>query len=125
MLRLVSALPKQMGLGADLIVGNSGVVGAEVLAERIKKTLPPGIAKPTPGEDPPLPQPTPPQVMLQMEKAKLEQQKVMLQTAKVEVEKLRVAKEAQGEMSNIRQEILSVLAELHGHTPTTEGGMPQ
>lgn len=117
MLRLVSALPKQMGLGADLIVGNSGVVGAEVLAERIKKTLPPGMAKPTPGEDPMPPQPTPPQVMLQMEKAKLEQQKVALQAAKVEVEKLRVAKEAQGEMSSIRQEILSVLAELHGHTP--------
>lgn len=125
MLRLVSALPKQMGLGADLIVGNSGVVGAEVLAERIKKTLPPGMAKPTPGEDPMPPQPTPPQVMLQMEKAKLEQQKVMLQTAKVEVEKLRVTKEAQGEMSSIRQEILSVLAELHGHTPQQPtGGTP-
>jgi hypothetical protein len=123
MLRLVSALPKQMGLGADLIVGNSGVVGADVLAERIKKTLPPGIAKLTPGEEPPPPQPPPPQVMLQMEKAKLEQQKVALQTAKVEVEKLRVAKEAQGEMSSLRQEILSVLAELHGPGAAPTGGM--
>jgi len=114
MLRLVSALPKQMGLGADLIVGNSGVVGADVLAERIKKTLPPGIAKPTPGEEPMPPQPPNPMAQMQMEKVKLEQEKVKLQAAKVEVEKLRVGKEAQGEMSSLRQEILSVLAELHG-----------
>jgi hypothetical protein len=115
MLRLVSALPKQMGLGADLIAKNSGILDADVLAERIKKTLPPGIAKPTPGEDPMPPPPPNPMAMMQMEKVKLEQEKVKLQASKVEVEKLRVVKESQTEMSSVRQEVLSILAELHMH----------
>ena len=112
MLRLVSALPKQMGLGADLIVGNSGVMGAEVLAERIKKTLPPGIARPTPGEEPQPPMPPPPQAILMQAKVALEQERVKLQSAKVEVEKLKLINEAQHGKGEIKRQILELLAEV-------------
>lgn len=127
MLRLVSALPKQMGLGADLIAKNSGILDADILAERIKKTLPPGIAAPTPGEPPQPPMPPPPQAILMQAKVALEQERVKLQGAKVEVEKLKLINEAQnskGEMKRMMIELLAeVMAPMGAHPADVQGGM--
>lgn len=113
MLRLVSALPKQMGIAADLIVKNMDIQDADVLADRLKKMLPPGMAKPNPDEPPPQPPQPTPQQQLMMAKVKTEQIKQQKETLKAKVEMLQMIKDTKESESGVRQEILNVLAELH------------
>lgn len=93
LLQLVQAMPQQMALASDLIVQNMDFKDADELAGRLRKTLPPGMAKPRPGEPPP-PQPPPnPQLLLAQEKMKLEQGKQQLQLMKIEQEKIKLEHE--------------------------------
>jgi hypothetical protein len=61
MLDLTKAVPGLMANAGDLLVKNMDLPGASELAERIKKTLPPGIV------DDPKKQPVPPEVQAQMQ----------------------------------------------------------
>src|SRR5690606_19972151 len=45
MLTLVNSMPDTMAVAADLIVENMDIPGAETLANRLKKTLPPGMVE--------------------------------------------------------------------------------
>ena len=130
MLRLVSSMPKTMGVAADIIVKNMDIKDADILAERLKKLLPPGMAKQMPGEEPPPPPPPPPpQVQLVMSKAKTEEIKQQKELIKAKVEMLRLYKETKESEKEIRSEILNVLAELHKpemmpqHNTPPQGGM--
>jgi hypothetical protein len=126
MLRLVSALPKQMGIAADLIVKNSDFKDADVLADRLRKLLPPGMVKPQPGEEPSPPPPVPPQMQLVLQKAKTEsikQNKGLLET---KVALIKMYKELKSDETEVRKEVLSILAELHGvPAGPPQGGPPQ
>ena len=60
---LAQALPEKAGLFLDLIIKNLDWPGAEEIAERLRKTLPPGLIEPDPEEPPaPPPPPTPEQI---------------------------------------------------------------
>lgn len=61
MLEITKALPNTMGTTADLIVKNMDFPGAQEFADRIKKTLPPGLV-----DDDQAQKPIPPQVQAQM-----------------------------------------------------------
>ncbi len=91
LLSLVNSMPQQMSLGADILVKNMDFNGAEELAKRLKKTLPPGLVEPTENEPNPTPLPPNPAQLLQQLKLQQEQTKVQLMTLKGETEKLKIA----------------------------------
>jgi hypothetical protein len=62
MLQLTKAYPQVAGVAGDLMVKNMDWPGAKEIAERLKKTLPPGIAEPDEKDQ----QPLPPEVQNQM-----------------------------------------------------------
>ncbi len=63
MIELTKVAPQVGQIAADLMIRNMDIPYAEEIADRIKKTLPPGIAKPEEGEQAPLP----PEVQQQMQ----------------------------------------------------------
>jgi hypothetical protein len=121
MLRLVSSLPRQMGVAADIIVKNMDIKDADVLAERLRHMLPPGMAKPMPGEEPIKPPPIPPQVQLSLQKVateKIKQQKGLMDT---KVSMMKLYNEADKSDTEFRTKVLGILTELHA---TDEQGGP-
>lgn len=66
MMNAVQVAPELMQVAGDLIVKNQDWPGAEVLAERLKKMLPPGVADGEDGGEPPVP-PQVQQAMQQMQ----------------------------------------------------------
>jgi hypothetical protein len=113
MLRLVNADPRIMTVAGDIVVRNLDFKDADELESRIRKTLPPGLAKPKEGDEPPQPQPPTPEQ--EIKKSQLEYQKLKTEAEKerLAIQKTKLLKEAQDTKGNIRKEILAVLAELH------------
>lgn len=72
MLQFLQSAPETAALAMDLLVKNFDWPGADTLAERFKKTLPPGIAEPDPNEPPAEPPPPPPEVIAQQQQAQVE-----------------------------------------------------
>ena len=94
LLSLVQSMPQQMGIAADLIVENMDFKAADELAARLRKALPPNMAKPRPGEAPPAPVQPPPQVLLAQAKVENEKLKGETAKAKIELEKIKIQKES-------------------------------
>lgn len=63
MVDLVRAVPQVGEVIMDILVRNLDWPGAEEIAERLRKTLPPGLAEPREGEEPPEPPPPSPEQM--------------------------------------------------------------
>lgn len=124
MLRLVNTLPRQMGMAADIIVENLDIKDSDVLAERLRKMLPPGMAKPKPGQEPSPPPPPSPQMQLVAGKMKTEQAKQQKEMLKTKVEMVRLLKETKETDREVRKQILDVLAEVTGMGETQPGGGP-
>jgi len=113
-------------LAGDIVYANQDFSGASEIAKRYRKTLPPGMAEPEPGEGPQKPLPPPPQVQAMMMKMQAEQTKAQVQAegmkvkqmelqikaAELQVKKLQALKEAQGESGEVRKMLLGLLAEL-------------
>jgi hypothetical protein len=76
MLDLIRSVPQLMSVGGDLMVGNMDWPMAKELSERIKKTLPPGMADDVKDQ-----KPLPPQVQ-----AQLQQMNQMIQTLTKELD---------------------------------------
>ena len=101
--------PSETGVNGSTLLAPPPSVdfwGAEELAARMKKTLPPGLVPPKPGEPQSPPMPPPPQVQVMIEKSKTEQLKQQVQIIKLYKETKETDKE-------IRQQIIQVLKELH------------
>lgn len=85
MMQFAQAVPQAAQVIGDLIAQNMDWVGADQIAERLKKVLPPNLLSPEEMEDleiqpPQPPQPTPQEQMaMEMEKMKLESQKLKAQ----------------------------------------------
>lgn len=84
---LAQAVPQIGAVGADLIVRAQDIPGSDELADRLKKTLPPGLAKPEDGEEPPPPPPPDPKLMIEMRTAKADIELKEAQKEKVDAEK--------------------------------------
>ena len=90
LLQLVQSMPAQMGLAADIIVENMDFKGAEELAGRLRKALPPGMAKLRDGEQPPPPAPPNPEVLLAQAKLESEKIKVAISQARLQAEQIKL-----------------------------------
>ena len=110
---LAQTYPAIWQVAGDLIVKSLDVNGADEMAERLKRLLPPGLIRPKPGEPVQPPMPPSPQLLLVMAKAQTEMIKQKKENLKTEIELIRMYKEAKETDVEIRKEILKVLAELH------------
>ncbi len=64
--RLVAAFPQVMAIAGDLIYKFQDFLGAEEIAERIERTMPPNLVPPKEGAPQRPPQPPPPQLQVKM-----------------------------------------------------------
>ena len=84
LMKFAGAVPQAGQVAPDIIARMLDVQYADELADRLKKTLPPGLVEPEEGEEPPPPPPPPqptPEQMIELAKAEQEQEKT-----KVEIE---------------------------------------
>lgn len=88
----MQALPGQAPLMADIAAKNMDWPEADKIAQRLRKTLPQGIAEPEEGEGQPPPQDQPPNpaMELEAEKIKLEYAKLENEKMKLELERFRI-----------------------------------
>ena len=110
LLQLVSVMPQQMSIAADIIVRNMDFKDSEELANRLKKGLPPGIIEPKPG-DPPVQPPITPEVMVQQLKTAAEEAKKSIADMKTEREQMKLEREklrTQWEIAKIQGEVSAV-----------------
>jgi hypothetical protein len=120
LLSLSQNWPEIKRYAGDLLIKNLDVLGADEIARRLEKALPPGMKRPTPGEPVSPPMPIPPQVQLQMAKVQTEMLKQQNQMAEKQLKIIQAKtalieqyKEAKEGDSSIRKEILNVLSEIH------------
>lgn len=95
MMNFIKVVPESAPLISDLVAKSMDWPGAEDIAKRLKKALPPGIAEPEEGEEEEMPQPQGPPppppdpilgVKLAIEEEKLKQQQSQTERAALEVE---------------------------------------
>jgi hypothetical protein len=127
LLQLSQNWPEIKKFAGDLLIKNMDFLGADEISERLSKTLPPGLKRMKPGDEPPPPMPIPPQVRLMMAKSQTEQIKQMKEKVKADVEMVRMKtelvrqyKESKETDTEIRKEILKVLTELHSVQPVQQ-----
>jgi hypothetical protein len=113
MLKLVNSDPDISKIGRDILVKNMDFLGADELATRLRKMLPPGMIEPKAGEAPPKPMPPNPQMLLMKSKIDNEGARQKVSMIKAQVELVKLYKETKESEAGIRQEILKALAELH------------
>jgi hypothetical protein len=113
MLKLVNSDPDISKLGRDILVRNMDFLGADELADRLKKVVPPGLIDLKAGEKPPTPMPPSPQAILMQAKIQNEQARQKVALVKAQVELVKHYKETKETEVSIRQEIIKALAELH------------
>ncbi len=110
--RLVAAFPQVMTVAGDLIYKFQDFLGAEEIAERIERTMPPALVPPKEGAPPRPPQPPPPQMQVKMLEMEVKRTELQVQQQKLQVEKLRALKEAQSENGEVRTMLLDLLSEV-------------
>jgi hypothetical protein len=132
---LATAIPQVSQVGADLLVRAHDGPGMDELADRLRKTLPPGLAKPMDGEEPeqpPEPPPPDPEVLIKMRVAKADvelkeaqREKVEAETAGVQLANEQLAMSLSGgdqqQQEAIRQLIIQTLGEMAEEEPPESG----
>jgi len=121
--RLVAAYPEIMKIAGDLVYKFQDFLGAEEIAERIEKTMPPALVPPKEGETRPQ-QPPPPQVLIKMEEMKVKQMHLEVEKEKLKVQKLRALKEAQETTGEVRSMLLDLLNEVFAPEPPAGTNVP-
>lgn len=125
LVKMAQAEPTLLKVAGDIIVSKMDIEGADEIAERIKKTLPPGLASPKPGEKPVQPLPPSPAAQVMMMKAKTEEARQQVAVLKSKVELVKLYKEVKESDHNIKQEIIKTLAELHAPQHEADAKIPQ
>jgi hypothetical protein len=113
MLKLINSDPDISKLGRDILVKNMDFLGADELAARLRKVIPPGLLELKAGEQPPKPLPPNPQMLLMKAKIDSEGARQKVAMIKAQVELVKLYKETKESEAGIRQEILKALAEVH------------
>ncbi len=82
LLKFAQAVPQSGQVAPDVIARMLDIHAADELADRLKKTLPPGLVEPEEGEDPPPPPPPPqptPEQMIELSKAEQDKEKTAVE----------------------------------------------
>ena len=112
---LVQAYPKIMDIAGDLVYKFQDFLGAEDIAERIAKTMPPWLVPPKEGEQRPMRPPTPEQqallgdVQVKAARVEVEKEKVKVAREKVIVEKIKALTALQGDKHEMKKQFLELL----------------
>jgi hypothetical protein len=126
---LINSMPDKMGIAADILVENMDFPGADRLAARLRKGIPPALIEQRPGDPPPKPQPPPIQVQVQMKKLELEDKKISVQIERQKVEQIKAVKELADAKGEVRNTVLGLLKEVmasdHPADMMLRGGPPQ
>jgi len=110
--RLVAAFPQVMTVAGDLIYKFQDFLGAEEIAERIERTMPPALVPPKEGAPQRPPQPPPPQLQVKMMEMEVKRMQLEVEQQKLVVEKLKALRETQGERGEVRDMLLDLLSEV-------------
>lgn len=121
--RLVAAYPPIMKIAGDLIYKFQDFLGAEEIAERIERTMPPTLVPPKEGETRPQ-QPPPPQLLVKMEEIKVKQMELEVKKEALKVQKLKAIKEAQETSGEVRSMLLDLLSEVFAPEPPAGTNVP-
>jgi hypothetical protein len=101
----------------DIVVKNMDFLDADEVAKRLRKTLPQGLYEPKAGEKPMQPLPPNPitqgQMQLQQMKQQTESDRQKKEQMQLKVALVKLYKETKESETEIKKEILKVLAELH------------
>lgn len=118
-MELIQYAPQLAPLLGDLAVKSMDFLYADEAAERLEKTLPYGVKRLKPGEQPPPPpepNPTEQAKLIQaqslLEKAKAEKERATASIMDVKVKQLRLAKEIADTQGSMRKMVMEILAEL-------------
>jgi Phage P22-like portal protein len=125
LIKMAQAEPQLLKVAGDIIVSKMDIEGADEIAERIKKTMPPGLIDPKPGDKPIQPLPPSPQMQVLMAKGKTEEARQQVAVLKAKVELVKLYKEVKESDHNIKQEIIHTLAELHAPNHPADSMIPQ
>lgn len=120
MINFVQAVPQAGGLIGDLIAKNQDWPGAEQIAERLKKLLPPGMDEDAPPAPPPPPDPKMLEAQAKIEKTAAETEGVKLDNMTKEVE---LAQMTGAITQAVTQSVQALLMQFIG--PMQPPGMPQ
>jgi hypothetical protein len=121
--RLVAAYPPIMKIAGDLVYKFQDFLGAEEIAERIEKTMPPALVPPKEGE--PRPQPPPnPLLVVKAEELKVKQMDLEVKKEALKVQKLKALKEAQETSGEVRNMLLDLLNEVFAPEPPAGTDLP-
>lgn len=107
LLNLFQTAPQASQVALDILAKNLDFPGAEELAERLRKTLPPGIVQPREGELPPQPPPPSPAEQIEMRRLEIEGLKVQLEEKKLAGEIAKTEDEIRGVVIKVLQELSS------------------
>lgn len=124
MLRLATVDKRIMGVAGDLVIRSMDFLHSDEVADRLEKTLPPGMVPPKEGKKPMPPMSPPPQAQLLMQKAKTETlkqqrevEKTKVETLKLKVEMVKLMKETKETDGEVRKQIIKVIEELTNPAP--------
>ena len=110
--RLVQAYPQIMTIAGDLVYKFQDFLGAEEIAERIERTMPPHLVPPKEGAPPRPPAPPPPQMQIKMAEVEVKKMHLEVERQKLQVQKLKALKEAQETTGEVRKVLLDLLQEV-------------
>lgn len=113
MTQMAQSWPKLMDIAGDKVIANMDWAGAQDIADRIKKTLPPGLADQEEGEQQPQIPPEVQQQMQQMDQT-IQQMSAELDKANAGTEKARIAADASIEVAKINAQGRMDTEELKG-----------
>lgn len=120
---MINSMPDKMGVAVDILVENMDFPGADRLAARLRKLLPPDLREKRPGEEPPPPQPPPLQVQVQMKKLQLENRKIEVQIERQKVEQIKAVKELADAKGEVRNTVIGVIKEIMATNHPADGAM--
>ncbi len=111
MMAFMQANPQAAAIIGDLIAKNMDWPGADEMAKRMRKLLPPGMAEPEEGEEPPPPPGPPPEIMAKMAELELKQQETQASieneraktAAKIENDRMMLEAKMQMQMAQSRE----------------------
>jgi hypothetical protein len=110
--RLVAAYPQIMTIAGDLVYKFQDFLGAEEIAERIERTMPPHLVPPKEGAPPRPPAPPPPQMQVKIAELEVKRAHLEVERQKLQVQKLKALKEAQETTGEVRKVLLDLLQEV-------------
>ena len=121
--RLVQAYPQIMTIAGDLVYRFQDFLGAEEIAERIERTMPPHLVPPKEGAPPRPPAPPPPQMQIKLAEVEVKKMHLEVERQKLQVQKLKAMNEVVQSKGETKKMLLDLLQEVFAPAGGFAGGV--